>query len=133
MDKSLDNELELATASVVKQAARGFASALYKSEPFQTYEKAASHLHEDSEAQEAIRAFQEKQQSLKMMLMLNAVSEEDRAELEMLHKLMFTQPSVIDFVAAQQQLKTLCQILAGRLSNKISLDYASACGASCCG
>jgi cell fate (sporulation/competence/biofilm development) regulator YlbF (YheA/YmcA/DUF963 family) len=133
MDDLLYNEIELATVPVVKQAARDFAAALYESEPYQAFVLAASCLEKDSEAQEAIREFQEKQQSLQMMFRLNAVSPEDRSELERLHKRMLAQPSVTDYVLAQGNLTLLCQQLAGRLSNLIYLDYASACGASCCG
>lgn len=133
MDDLLYNEIELATAPVVRQAARDFAVALYESEPYQAFVLAASCLENDSKAQEAIREFQEKQQSLQMMFRLNVVSLEDRSELERLHKQMLAQPSVIDYVNAQGNLSLLCQQLAGRLSNLINLDYASACGASCCG
>lgn len=133
MDDLRYDEFEVATASVVKQAARDFAVALYESEPYQAFVSAANRLEHDPRAQEAIRAFQEKQQSLQMMFMLNAVSAQERAELENLHKQMLAEASVIDYVKAQSTLTFLCQQLAGRLSSRIYLDYASACGASCCG
>ena len=133
MDNPLFNEIELATASVVKQAARDFAVALYESKPYQAFVFATSRLDKDSKAQEAIRVFQEKQQSLQMVFMLNAVSAEDRVELERLHRQMLAEPSVAGYVGAQGQLTALCQSLADHLSKKINLDYSSVCGASCCG
>ena len=75
------NDLELAPASVVKQAARDFAATLAETSQFKAYEEAADRLNQDTEAQRAIAAFEAKQQSLQALLMLNAVSEADQAEL----------------------------------------------------
>jgi hypothetical protein len=57
----------------IDQAISEFAMALTEADVFQAFEVAAQNLRQDQEAQGAIRAFQEKQNSLQMMLMLNAV------------------------------------------------------------
>jgi len=75
------NELEVAPPEVVRQAARDFAAALAETPQFKAYEKAADRLNHDPAAQQAIDAFQAKRQSLQAMLLLNAVSEADKAEL----------------------------------------------------
>lgn len=116
----------------VHSAAHAFAQALAESAAFQNFERAAERLSQDVTAQEAILAFQNKQQSLQMMLMLNAVSPEDRAELERLQRAFLDQPSVIAYMQAQEELTTLCQAAANLLSERIGLSYTAACGPGCC-
>ena len=60
MNDVLVNELELAPASVVKQAARDFAATLAETPQFKAYEAAADRLNQDAEAQQAIEAFETK-------------------------------------------------------------------------
>jgi cell fate (sporulation/competence/biofilm development) regulator YlbF (YheA/YmcA/DUF963 family) len=126
------NELELAPASVVKQAARDFAATLVETPQFKIYEEAADRLNRDVEAQRAIEAFETKQQSLQAMLMLNAVSEADQAELQRLQRAFSSLPAVVAYFQAQADLMTLCQATGDLLSQAIGLDYAAACGSGCC-
>jgi cell fate (sporulation/competence/biofilm development) regulator YlbF (YheA/YmcA/DUF963 family) len=58
MSDGVLNDLELAPASVVKQAARDFAATLAETPQFKAYEAAADRLNQDSEAQRAIEAFE---------------------------------------------------------------------------
>ncbi len=126
------NELELAPASVVKQAARDFATTLAETPQFKAYEEAADRLNQDTEAQRAIEAFETKQQSLQAMLMLNAVSEADQAELQRLKRAFSSLPAVVAYFQAQADLMTLCQATGDLLSQAIGLNYAAACGSGCC-
>jgi cell fate (sporulation/competence/biofilm development) regulator YlbF (YheA/YmcA/DUF963 family) len=116
----------------VHAAAHAFAQALAESAVFQAFERAAERLSQDETAQRAILAYQNKQQSLQMMLMLNAVSPEDRAELERLQRAFLDQPSVMDYMNAQEELNLLCQAAANLLSERIGLSYTAACGPGCC-
>lgn len=116
----------------VHVAAHAFARAIAESAEFQAFERAAERLSQDKIAQEAIRAFQNKRQSLQMMLTLNAVSPEDRTELERLQKAFLDQPSVIEYMEAQEKLTNLCQATANLLSERIGLSYVAACGPGCC-
>ena len=126
------NELELAPASVVKQAARDFAATLGETPQFKVYEEAADRLNQDTEAQRAIAAFETKQQSLQAMLMLNAVSEVDQAELQRLQRAFSSLPAVVAYFQARADLMTLCQTTGDLLSQAIGLNYATACGSGCC-
>ncbi len=126
------NELELAPPEVVRQAARDFAAALAETPQFKAYEEAAERLNHDTEAQRAIEAFETKQQSLQAMLMLNAVSEADQAELQRLKRAFSSLPAVVAYFQAQADLMTLCQAIGDLLSQAIGLDYAAACGSGCC-
>ena len=132
MSDAVLNELELAPASVVKQAARDFAATLAETSQFKAYEEAADRLNQDTEAQRAIAAFETKQQSLQAMLMLNAVSEADQAELQRLQRAFSSLPAVIAYFQAQADLMTLCQTTGEFLSQVIGLNYATACGSGCC-
>lgn len=127
------NEIEIAPASVVKQAIRDFAEALAETSEFSTFETAADRLRRDAAAQTAMQAFQAKQQDLQMMLMLNAVSPEDQAELERLRQAFLLEPSVAAYFQAQAELVALCQGAAGIISQSTGSNYSAACGVSCCG
>ena len=126
------NELELAPPEVVRQAARDFAVALSETPQFRAYDEAAERLNQDPVAQRAIDAFQAKQQSLQAMLMLNAVSEADKAELQRLQQAFASTPAVVAYAQAQADLMVICQASADWLSEAIRLNYAAACGSGCC-
>ena len=126
------NELELAPPEVVRQAARDFAVALSETPPFKAYEEATDRLNRDTAAQQAIDAFQAKRQSLEAMLMLNAVSDADRAELQRLQNVFSSTPAVVAYAQAQADLMTICRTAADFLSQAIGLNYAAACGSGCC-
>jgi cell fate (sporulation/competence/biofilm development) regulator YlbF (YheA/YmcA/DUF963 family) len=116
----------------VHAAADAFAQALAESTEFQAFERYAERLSQDETSQKAILAYQNKQRSLQMMLILNAVSPEDQAELERLQKAFLDQPSVVAYLKAQEDLNTLCQAAANLLSERIGLSYTAACGPGCC-
>ncbi len=116
----------------VNLAAHAFAQSLAESAEFQAFEQTAERLKQDEAAQQAIAAFQKKQQSLRMMLMLNAVSPQDQAELGRLQKAYLEQPSVAAYLNAQEEINALCQATADLLSERIGLSFTAACGPGCC-
>lgn len=126
------NELELAPPEVVRQSARDFAVALAETPQFKAYEEATDRLNHDTAAQQAIDAFQTKRESLQAMLLLNAVSDADRAELQRLQDVFSSTPAVVAYAQAQADLMTICQTTADVLSQTIGLNYATACGSGCC-
>lgn len=120
------------TETEVRAAIRALAEALADSEAFRAYEQAAEQLRLDEAAQQAIGAFQSKQQSLQIMLRLNAVSAEDRAELERLQQAFLAQPSVAAYLQAQENLTMVCQAINDVIAQRIGLNFAAACGPGCC-
>jgi cell fate (sporulation/competence/biofilm development) regulator YlbF (YheA/YmcA/DUF963 family) len=126
------NELELAPPEVVRQAARDFAAALAETPQFRAYEEAVERLNHDTVAQRAIDAFQAKQESLQALIMLNALSAADKAELQRLQDAFSSAPAVIAYAQAQADLMAICQETADWLSEAIGLNYAAACGSGCC-
>ena len=116
----------------VQLAAHAFAQTLAESAEFQAFEQASEWLRQDETAQQAILAFQNKQQSLQMMLRLNAVSPQDQAELERLQLEFLSQPSVAAYLQTQEDLNLLCQAAANQLSEQIGLSFSAACGPGCC-
>jgi len=133
MEDTVLEDIEIAAPSVVRQAARDFAAALAETPQFKALEQAAYAFRQNQAAQLALQAYQQKQQSLRALLMLNALSAEQRADLENLHKAFINQPVVQAYFQAQTELASLCQALGDALSESIGLNYAAACGASCCG
>ncbi len=116
----------------IDQAIRSFAMALTEAEVFQAFEIAAHNLRQDQQAQGTIKAFQEKQNSLQMMRMLNAVSPEDRQELESLRNAFVTNPTIAAYLEAQENLTTACQTVAQILNESTGLNFPTACGPGCC-
>ena len=64
------NDIEVASPSVVKQAARNFASTLAETPQFKSFEQAAERFRQDQAAQQAMKAFQEKQRDWRALIML---------------------------------------------------------------
>jgi cell fate (sporulation/competence/biofilm development) regulator YlbF (YheA/YmcA/DUF963 family) len=64
---SIDN-LEIAPASVVKQAAHDFAAALTESQQFKTFEQVTFRFRQDEAAQKDMHAYKEKQQELRPLM-----------------------------------------------------------------
>ena len=133
MDDKVLDDIEIAPASVVKQTARDFAAALAETPQSKAFEQAAERFRQDQTAQQALKAYQEKQVSLRALLMLNALSPEQRTELENLQSAFVNQPVVQEYFKAQTEFATLCQALGDAISESIDLNYAAACGVSCCG
>jgi cell fate (sporulation/competence/biofilm development) regulator YlbF (YheA/YmcA/DUF963 family) len=132
--KDMESEnIEIASPSVVMQAARDFAAALAETPQFKAFEQTAYAFRQDQTAQHAMQSYQQKQQSLRALLMLNALSAEQRDELERLQGAFINQPVVQEYFTAQAELATLCQALGDALSESIGLNYAASCGVSCCG
>jgi cell fate (sporulation/competence/biofilm development) regulator YlbF (YheA/YmcA/DUF963 family) len=126
------NELELAPPEVVWQAARDFAVALAETPQFRAYEDAIDRLNHDAAAQQVIDTFQAKRESLQAMLLLNAVSDADQAELQRLQNVFSSTPAVMAYAQAQADLMAICQMAADVLSQAIGLNYAAACSSGCC-
>lgn len=133
MDDKVFDDIETAPPSVVKNAARGFAAALAETPQFKAFEQAADRFRQDQAAQQAMGAYQEKQITWRALLMLNALSAEQKAELESLQNAFVNQPVVQEYFKAQTEFATLCQSLGDMLSESIGLNYAASCGVSCCG
>lgn len=133
MEEMIIEDIEMASPSVVKQAARDFAAALAETPQFKAFEQTAYSFRQDQAAQQAMQAYQQKQQSLRALLMLNALGSEQRDELERLQSAFINQPVVQKYFTAQAELATLCQALGDAFSESIGLNYAASCGVSCCG
>jgi cell fate (sporulation/competence/biofilm development) regulator YlbF (YheA/YmcA/DUF963 family) len=133
MKDSVYQETEISSESVVKQAARDFASALAETPQFKDFEQAAYAFRNDQEAQEAMQALQQKQKALRPLMQLNALNNMQRDELLELQNAFTSQAVVQKYFSAQAELTTLCQGLGDALSGAIGLNYASVCAASCCG
>ena len=116
----------------VRSAAHAFAQALAESDEFQAFERATDGLRQDETAQRAIEAYQTKQQSLQVSLMLGALSTEEQAELERLRQAFLSHPTVAAYLQAQENLTAICQAAADLLSQRIGLSFTAACGPGCC-
>jgi cell fate (sporulation/competence/biofilm development) regulator YlbF (YheA/YmcA/DUF963 family) len=127
------DDMEIAPPSVVKQAAHDFAAVLSETSEFKSFEEAARIFQKDEVAQRAMQAYESKQQSLRALIMLNAVPAEEKKELEHLQQDFLSQPSVVAYLQAQNDLMVLSQACASLLSQATGLNYSASCGSSCCG
>ncbi len=126
------SELEIAPPSVIRHAARDFARALAATPQFRALEAADEEMRTNQTAQQVIGAYQSKQQSMRMSMMLKTASAEDRAELERLQRAFQNDPTVAAYLKAQAGVMALCQAAADQLSRHIGLSFTSACGPGCC-
>ncbi len=133
MDDKIFDDIEIAPPSVVLSAARDFAAVLAETPQYKAFEQTAERFRQDQAAQQAMEAYRQKQMDYRPLLMLNALSGEQRTELESLQNAFVNQPVVQEYSQAQTELVTLCQALGDALSESIGLNYAAACGVSCCG
>jgi cell fate (sporulation/competence/biofilm development) regulator YlbF (YheA/YmcA/DUF963 family) len=133
MNKFEPNDIDVASPTVVRSAARDFATALAETPQFRTFEQAYEVFNNDAAAHQALSLYQAKARSMRAILMLNAASEADRAELERLKNDYFTRPTVVAYARAELELTAICQQAAGMISEATGLNYAASCGASCCG
>jgi cell fate (sporulation/competence/biofilm development) regulator YmcA (YheA/YmcA/DUF963 family) len=134
MKDSVYQETEISSESVVRQAARDFAAALSETPQFKAFEQADLAFRQNQAAQQALLALQEKQQSLRPMMLLNALTTDQRIELQSLQTAFTSQPVVQEYFSTQADLAALCQLIGDQLSQAIGLNYASICASSsCCG
>jgi cell fate (sporulation/competence/biofilm development) regulator YlbF (YheA/YmcA/DUF963 family) len=132
MAKLTLNDLEIAPAEVVRQAASDFAAALAETTEYRAYERAEAQLRDDSAAQATMQAFKKRQADLEVLLALGAASPEEQAELERLREAFLSAPSVVAFLQAQAELQVVCQAAGDVLSQATGLDFAAACRTGCC-
>ena len=134
MNETVKSDVKIASKSAVTQAAKHFAEVLANTTQFKEFDQAYHSFRQDTEAQNDIQEFQKKQESLKALLLLNAVSDEDRQELQRLQDRFYQQPTYVRTLKAQDDLMKICQELGDQISKTIGLDYASSCRkGGCCG
>ncbi len=132
MTDQIMTDLDTAAPAVVRQAARDFAAALAATSQFGAFDEAEQMLRRDQDAQRAIGAYQSKQQSMRMALMLGSATPEERAELVRLQQEFLNQPTVALFLRAQNDLMAVCRVASDLLSDQIGLNFAGACKKGCC-
>ena len=98
------------TTTDVGQALQTLASSVRDTPAFISFERAASNLQNDVEAQYAISAYQSKQRSLQALIMLNALSAEDRTELEQLERAVYTNQTISAYLEGQNALVALSRL-----------------------
>lgn len=134
MENTTSNDLEIASQEVVMQAAKQFAEAFAETPQYRKLEQTYTDFSQDTEAQKARSEFLIKQASLKGLMRLNAVSAEDRQELQRLQNRFNSQPSVLRYGKAQDDVVMIAQEIGDLLSEAIGLDYANSCRTGgCCG
>jgi cell fate (sporulation/competence/biofilm development) regulator YlbF (YheA/YmcA/DUF963 family) len=124
---------EPAWRSDVERAAKDLVAALSETPEFKAFEQAYLRFRDDERAQQALWAYQEEQRSLQPLLMLGAVSDDQRAELDRLREAWMAESSVAGYLEAQASLSALCRGIDQLLSERIGLGFAAACNPSCCG
>jgi cell fate (sporulation/competence/biofilm development) regulator YlbF (YheA/YmcA/DUF963 family) len=117
----------------VYAAAHAFAEALAESDVFRAWEQAAWALRQDQAARALAGRLQTMQRELQPLLMLGAVTAEQRVELEELRSNYLTLPTVLAYMQAETNLRALCQAANEAVSKQMGLDFATNCASGCCG
>lgn len=124
------NDLDLSTE--VREAVRHFGLELTNTPQFVQFKQAAEALEQDEEAQRALAAYQQKQQSLQVVIRLNALTDEERLELDRLHEAVFSRSTVTEYIQAQNAVVELFSAVNDVVSNRLGLRFAQRRG-GCCG
>jgi len=115
-------------------AARGFAEVLKKTPEYIAFDSARTALLHDRAAQQAIQAYQKKQQELSWRWQVGLVEESERQAVEALYEAMMSEPAVKAYVEAQSRLGSLCREVRDLIARETGLDLSAACGPGCsCG
>jgi len=130
---TLSPDVILVMGEQVAQAAHDFAAALSETPQFQTWEQATWALRQDQAAQTMAQKLQAMQRELEPLLMLGVAKAEQQSELEQLRSDYLALPTVIAYVQAEADLRTLCQAANTVLSQAAGLDFAANCASGCCG
>jgi cell fate (sporulation/competence/biofilm development) regulator YlbF (YheA/YmcA/DUF963 family) len=132
MSNLVSNDTDLALSTTCRRAVRDFAARLTETPQFQAYEQTAAALDSDEVAQSVVKAHQAKLDSLRAQLMLNAVSDADKDELEKMRLAVLAQPTVSAYLDAERNLVGLLQSVASVVSDRIGLPFAVS-RSKCCG
>jgi cell fate (sporulation/competence/biofilm development) regulator YlbF (YheA/YmcA/DUF963 family) len=132
MDNPTLRDVDVTITSEVGQAVHDFAVALTEAPQFQAFEQASVAFHNDSAAQEALHAYEAKVEELRALLMLNALGDTDRAELEQLRQALVSLPVVSSYVQAEDDLLGFLRATAGVVSEQLGLPFAVS-RSGCCG
>ena len=128
-----DTKINLTTDQELHVSIKDFVNALVDSPQYQLFEKTRTIFQGDQEAIGALREYQAKAKDLQTKQMFNITTDEEKKDLERLWIHFVSFQSVKDYLQAQENLQALCRDCAKIISDQCGLDYATACGASCCG
>lgn len=125
---------QVALSDGVREAIMRFVFALAQTTQFRAFEQASEALDADPSAQQAIAALQAAQERLQVMVALNNLTEPEQIEFRRLEEACFEHSAIAAYIEAQQDLVKVATAAVDRLSERLEIDYAAACGASCgCG
>jgi cell fate (sporulation/competence/biofilm development) regulator YlbF (YheA/YmcA/DUF963 family) len=124
MSNAAAKDVGFKLSSTCQRSLRTFSSTLVATPQFQAFAQASEALNADENARAALDAYQTKQESLRALFMLNAVSETDQAELERLRLAVSAQPAVNQYLEAEKTLVALMQAIAAVISERIKLPFA---------
>lgn len=128
-----NTEIRITTEDELRTTIREFVNALVDSPHYRNYESASKNFQSDNDAKQALREYQAKAKDLQTKQMFNMISEAEQQDLQRLWMIFLGFKSVQDFFDAQEEFQSLCRSCAQVISDSCGLDYATACGASCCG
>jgi cell fate (sporulation/competence/biofilm development) regulator YlbF (YheA/YmcA/DUF963 family) len=126
-------EIEVTTELDLSNAVRDFTNALVETTYYKKYESASESFQNDQEAQKALRKYRTKAKDLQTKQMFNTINQAEQKDLERLWIAFQGFKSVEEFFDAQEEFQSICRECAQVISDNCKLDYATSCGASCCG
>ena len=133
MKKQTNFEIEIDTDIDLSTTIREFINTLVETDQYHMYEITNEQFQKDKDAQEALREYQMKAKDLQTKQMFSLINEAEQKDLERLWIAFTGFNSVQEFFKAQEEFQSLCRECAQVISDQCGLDYATSCGASCCG
>jgi cell fate (sporulation/competence/biofilm development) regulator YlbF (YheA/YmcA/DUF963 family) len=128
-----NTEIQISTEQEISSAIRDFVNALVETAQYKKYDSASDVFQNDQAAQKALQAYRAKARDLQTKQMFNTLAQPEQQDLQRLWIAFLGFKSVQDFFDAQGEFQALSRECAQVISESCGLDYATSCGASCCG
>jgi cell fate (sporulation/competence/biofilm development) regulator YlbF (YheA/YmcA/DUF963 family) len=128
-----NTEIQISTEQELSSTIRDFVNALVETAQYKKYDSASDVFQNDQAAQKALQAYRAKARDLQTKQMFNTLAPSEQQDLQRLWIAFQGFKSVQDFFDAQGEFQALCVACVQVISDNCGLDYATSCGASCCG
>ncbi len=116
------------------EAARSLARSIGDCAVFRRFEVAQEALAADKDTRRKLQEFQSRRQTLRMLGMWGGADPEQEQAIDREWQQLSNIPSLQAYMQAQEELKSLLQEVAARISQASGIDYGAACAPAvgCC-
>ena len=133
MENEQEKSKEITNNPKLREVIYQFSKDLVATQQYRDFENAIEEFQKDAAAQNALKEYQAFAQGLQTKQLFNNFTTTERSDLDRLWINFQSYPTVKRYFSAQEEFQTLCHSCAQVISKSCRLDFATSCGASCCG